>query len=785
MAGYDIGPKIGIDGEAEFRKQINDINTRIKTLGTEMGVVTAQFARNASGQEALGAKTAVLTKQIEAQKEKLSAQQEMLYKVASEFGIADKRTEEWQQTVNKTQAQLYKLENALADTENALDDTGDSLDEAGDSALKFGDVLKANIIGDAIVSGIKKLGSALLGFAKDSVNAGMQFDASMSQVAATMGVSVESIEDLRDTALEMGSTTKFTATEAADALNYMALAGYDAQTSMGMLPTVLNLAAAGGMDLASASDMITDSQTALGLSLKETTTLVDQMAKTASSSNTSVAQLGEAILTVGGTANYMAGGTEQIAAVLGVLADNSIKGEEGGTKLRNIILSLAAPTDKGAAALDKLGVSIFDAEGKMRDFSDIFPELKEAMSGLTEQKQIEAISQIFNSRDIAAVNALMGTSVERWNELGIAISGSAGAAEQMADTQMDNLTGDVTLFKSALEGAQVAVSDQLNPALREFVQSATAGLSEITESGQLAEWVNNLINGFHELLPAITGVTTAMIAYKTASAISGVVDKLKAATESQTIAQAALNAVMNANPFVLVATLIAGVVTALVTLYKTNEDFRDKVNVAWVSFKQTVSSVVSSVVTFFTETIPNAGREMLEFFKSIPGMALEWGRDLIQSFIDGIKEKIRALKDTVSNVAQTVKDFLGFSEPKKGPLSNFHTYAPDMMELFASGILANKKTVQNALEDALFFPPNVSGSYADLAGTMRQGRSNLDSSLDRATANMVNGVSTAMAGGSGDLTVKVNVDGAELARATLSDFRRVSKANPEVVSDKL
>lgn len=785
MAGYDIGPKIGIDGEAEFRKQINDINTRIKTLGTEMGVVTAQFARNASGQEALGAKTAVLTKQIEAQKEKLSAQQEMLYKVASEFGIADKRTEEWQQTVNKTQAQLYKLENALADTENALDDTGDSLDEAGDSALKFGDVLKANIIGDAIVSGIKKLGSALLGFAKDSVNAGMQFDASMSQVAATMGVSVESIEDLRDTALEMGSTTKFTATEAADALNYMALAGYDAQTSMGMLPTVLNLAAAGGMDLASASDMITDSQTALGLSLKETTTLVDQMAKTASSSNTSVAQLGEAILTVGGTANYMAGGTEQIAAVLGVLADNSIKGEEGGTKLRNIILSLAAPTDKGAAALDKLGVSIFDAEGKMRDFSDIFPELKEAMSGLTEQKQIEAISQIFNSRDIAAVNALMGTSVERWNELGIAISGSAGAAEQMADTQMDNLTGDVTLFKSALEGAQVAVSDQLNPALREFVQSATAGLSEITESGQLAEWVNNLINGFHELLPAITGVTTAMIAYKTASAISGVIDKLKAATESQTIAQAALNAVMNANPFVLVATLIAGVVTALVTLYKTNEDFRDKVNVAWVSVKQTVSSVVSSVVTFFTETVPNAGREMLEFFKSIPSMALEWGRDLIQNFIDGIKEKISALKDAVSNVAQTVEDFLGFSEPKKGPLSNFHTYAPDMMELFASGILANKKTVQNALEDALFFPPNVSGSYADLAGTMRQGRSNLDSSLDRATANMVNGVSTAMAGGRGDLTVKVNVDGAELARATLSDFRRVSKANPEVVSDKL
>ena len=179
-------------------------------------------------------------------------------------------------------------------------------------------------------------GTAMLAFGKQSIEAGMQFDSSMSQVAATMGTTVDQIQDLRDFAQEMGSKTAFSATQAADALNYMALAGYDAKTSMDMLPNVLNLAAAGGMELASASDMITDSQSALGLTLDETSKLVDKMAKASSKSNTSVAQLGDAILTVGGTAKNMAGGTTELTAALGILADNGTKGAEGGTKTKPI-----------------------------------------------------------------------------------------------------------------------------------------------------------------------------------------------------------------------------------------------------------------------------------------------------------------------------------------------------------------------------------------------------------------------------------------------------------------
>lgn len=341
----------------------------------------------------------------------------------------------------------------------------------------------------AAESGVKKLETAvkvfvfgkaakkLVGFAKDAVNTGMAFDSAMSQVAATMGVSTDEIGELREFAKEMGATTAFSANQAAEALNYMALAGYDAEKSMKMLPTVLNLAAAGGFDLARASDMVTDAQSALGLTTEQTTTMVDQMAKTASKSNTSVEQLGDAMLTIGGTAKFMAGGTDRLQTVLGLLADNGIKGSEAGTHLRNMLLKLSSPTKDGAAALENLGVKVFDAEGNMRDMRDIMLDLGGAMDSLTQEQRVQAISDIFNARDLSAVNALLGTSKERWDELGGAIAEASGSAQQMAETQLGNLSGDITLLKSAAEGAKIEFSEGISPAIRDVVQRITKALS--------------------------------------------------------------------------------------------------------------------------------------------------------------------------------------------------------------------------------------------------------------------------------------------------------------------
>lgn len=339
-------------------------------------------------------------------------------------------------------------------------------------------------LGSAATAGIAAASGAVIAFGAESVKAGIGFDSAMSQVAATMGTTVDQISDLQDFAKKMGSETAFSATQAAEALNYMALAGYDSNKSMAMLPTVLNLAAAGGMDLATASDMVTDAQSALGLSMDETVKMVDQMATASSKSNTSVAQLGEAFLTVGGTAKTLNGGTTELSTALGILADNGIKGAEGGTSLRNIILSLSAPTKDAAEEMERLGINAFDADGNMRPLQDTFADLNNVLSTMTSQEQTQVLNKIFNKVDLKAANALLATSVDRWEELGGAIDTASGSAEKMASTQLDNLNGDITLMKSALEGAELSLSSKLTPSLRRFVQFGTTQITKLDKAFQ-------------------------------------------------------------------------------------------------------------------------------------------------------------------------------------------------------------------------------------------------------------------------------------------------------------
>ena len=446
-----------------------------------------------------------------------------------------------------------------------------------------------------IKSGLSALGSfatkavvgattAVAGFTAASIKTGMDFDTAMSQVAATMGMTVDQMNsdmetvtvngetftgNLTEFAEHMGATTQYTAKQSADALNYMALAGYDTKTAMQMLPNVMNLAAAGAMDLATASDMVTDAQTALGLSIDDTNVMVDRMAKTASKSNTSVQQLGDAFLTVGANAKSMSSGlydtTQEASQVLGILADNGIKASEAGTHLRNILLACNPPTDDAAAAWKQLGVSAYDADGNLRDLQFVFSDLSEAMKGMTAQQRDDLITKMFNKTDLAAVNSLLDTSVDRWSELADAIAGAwyssdslesqlkgklnisldemkqnleklgvtsddfshaldncngdveefaaglfedtdagvevsdvtkalggnlgklqaafdgaTGSAQAMAETQLDNLSGDITRMQSAFEGLQISVSDLTTGTLREFVQFASDGLQNIT-----------------------------------------------------------------------------------------------------------------------------------------------------------------------------------------------------------------------------------------------------------------------------------------------------------------
>ena len=323
-----------------------------------------------------------------------------------------------------------------------------------------------------------------------AINTGREFEGAMSQVAATMLIDKttaegqKAFETLENAARECGASTAFSATEAAEALNYLALAGYDADKAATALPTVLKLAGAGAMDLAAASDMVTDSMSALGIEATEAnlTQFSDQLAQTASKANTRVAQLGEAILTVGGTAKGLAGGTTELNTALGILADNGLKGAEGGTHLRNIILSLQNPTDKAAASLKSLGVDVYDAQGNMRGLNDVFKDLQGAMDGMDNASKDTILSTLFNKTDLTAANAMLANCTDRFDELSASIENSAGACENMYAIQLDNLNGDIDILKSGLSDLGISIYQDLNGPLREMTQLATSMVGELSEA---------------------------------------------------------------------------------------------------------------------------------------------------------------------------------------------------------------------------------------------------------------------------------------------------------------
>lgn len=396
--------------------------------------------------------------------------------------------------------------------------TGDTrLDTSGfTKGVSSMTVAAGNLISDLT----KTAATKLAGLAKSSVSVGMNFDASMSQVAATMGKSVDEIDNLTKAAKEMGSTTKFTATQAADALNYLALAGYDADKAAEVLPSVLNLAAAGGMDLAYASDLVTDAMASLNIEANKQNVdeFGNKLAMAASKANANVSQLGEAILTVGGTAANLKGGTTELTTALGLLANVGIKGAEGGTHLRNIILSLQSPTDEAAKKMQKLGLQVYDSQGKMRGLNDILSDLNSAMNGMTQGQKDSIINQLFNKTDLAAVNGLLAAQGDQWNTLAAQIDNADGAMGQMAETQIDNLQGAMTIMSSAFEGMQLAVYDELEPTLTEAVKWGTDCLTQLTtalsEGGPEAmlaaagEIISDLAAGIAAQLPGLmqTGV---------------------------------------------------------------------------------------------------------------------------------------------------------------------------------------------------------------------------------------------------------------------------------------
>ena len=485
-----FGLKIGIEGEKQFKNALREINQSFKVLGSEMNLVTSQFDKQDKSLQAITARNAVLNKEIEAQKEKISTLERALKNAADSLGENDKRTLAWQTQLNNANAELNKMERELKESQEQVKRLNrEKIDDLINGLKKAGD-----IAGKTLVAGLKAAAAAMAAIGTGAVAAGKfigdslgvyaEFEDSMKQVQATMGLTgaegEEAFKKLSEAAKEAGASTRFTASESADALNYLALAGYNVDQAIEALPGVLTLAAAGGMDLAQASDLVTDSMAALGLEISQMGDYMDLMARTAQRSNTNVQQLGEAILVSGATMKNAGQSVETLNVMLGVLANRGIKGAEGGTKLRNVVMSLTSPTSKAAKELENLGVSVSDSEGNIRDLNDILTELNGKLNGLSEADKLNALSNIFNKQDIAGVNALLAGTGEEMENLYQELANAKGAAEDMANIMEGGLAGSVRSLKSAYEGLQIAIGEQFSGMAQDTVDEVTLLVRDVT-----------------------------------------------------------------------------------------------------------------------------------------------------------------------------------------------------------------------------------------------------------------------------------------------------------------
>ena len=671
MANRIKGITVEIGGDTtKLQTALKGVNDQIKSTQSQLKDVEKLLKMDPGNTELLAQKEKLLADAVKETKEKLDALKtaaEQADKALADGTISKDQYDALQREIIETEQDLKKLETQASTSAVALEKislAGEKMKSAGDKISTAGEKLLP------VTAAVTGLGTA-------AVTTAASFESSMSQVQATMGItkdamstvdgqSVNTMDTLTNLAKKMGSETAFSASECAQALNYLALAGYDTEQMCNTLPTVLNLAAAGDIDLASASDMVTDAMSALGMEVDEAGTMVDQMAKTASSTNTSVAQLGEGILTIGATAKSIKGGTAELNTALGILANNGIKGAEGGTHLRNIILSLQNPTDKASDAMEALGLQVYDSEGNMRSMNDILGDLNSSMDGMTAEEKSNIISKIFNKTDLSSVNALLANTGDTWDDLQSSITDSGGAAQQMADTQLDNLQGQLTILKSALEGLAISFGELLMPAIKQIVGWVQGFVDKL----------NSMDEGTKKVIVTIALVAAALgpvliVIGKVVSAVGSImtiVPKLVSAFGMVQKAFVALNGVMMANPIMLIVAAIAALVAAFIYLWNTNEGFRNFWINLWETIKSTVLNIVQAIRDFLTsawdtikttaETVWNAIKGFFvglwEGIKTIFSTVLEAIKLVITTYINFYKTIITTVFNAIKTVITTV-----------------------------------------------------------------------------------------------------------------------------------
>ena len=512
----------------------------------------------------------------------------------------------------------------------------------------------------------------IVGVGAAAVKTGTDFEAGMSEVKAISGATGSEFDALRDKAIEMGDKTKFSASDSADAFKYMAMAGWDASQMMDGIAGIMDLAAASGEDLATTSDIVTDALTAFGLQASDSAHFADVLAQASSKSNTNVGLMGETFKYVAPVAGALGYSIEDTAVAIGLMANSGIKGSQAGTALRSTITRLAKPVGEAEKAVNDLGISITNMDGTMKPLSQTMVELREKFAGLTEEQKAQYAAMLAGQEGMSGLLAIVNASDEDFQKLTDEINNANGAAEDMASVMMDNTAGAIEQLKGALESAGILIGEKLTPYIRKLAEWIT-GLVEKFNS--LSEEEQDQIVKFGLILAAIGPVL--LILAKVISVVSTVVKAFKLFGTTMTTIKTSIDLVKAGYiglatqmggipklvagistgfggmlaPIAAVIAIVAVLVGAFVTLWKTNEEFRDNMVGIWNSIKESINNFFDGVVErinalgFDFENITEVIKTVWFALCDVLAPVFEGAFNTIAIVLDGVFNQILSVMD--------------------------------------------------------------------------------------------------------------------------------------------
>lgn len=656
MANRIKGITVEIGGDTTgLDKALKSVNTLIRSTQSALKDVNRLLKLDPSNTELLSQKQRLLKDAIAATKEKLDSlkvAQEQAKQQLENGELGQDKYDALQREIAETEEELRRLQQEAATTNTALS----KIDVAGQ---------KMEAVGNSIASAGKKMmgvTTVIGGVGVAAVKTAADFDSAMSQVAAVSGATGKDFDALRNKAREMGAKTKFSATEAAEAMNYMAMAGWKTEDMLSGIEGIMNLAAASGEDLATTSDIVTDALTAFGLSAKDSGHFADILAAASSNANTNVSMMGETFKYCAPIAGALGFSAEDTAEAIGLMANAGIKSSQAGTALRTIMNNLAGDVKISGKAIGDVTIATTNADGSMRDLSDILADCRSAFGNLTESEKAQAAESLVGKNAMSGFLALMNAGEGDIDKLSSAIDNCDGSAEKMAMTMQDNLAGQLTILKSQLQELAISFGDILMPAIRSIVSKLQGFVDKLNcmDEGTKRAIVTIalLVASIGPLLIIIgTAISKIGVAMQGFVKLANGISKLKIAIQGGTGVLGKLGAALGgiSAPVLAVVAVIAVLVAAFVHLWKTNEGFRDAIIGTWTRIKDTISGFCQGIV----DRLNALG---FQFTDIVDVLKAVWNGfcQILAPIFEGVFNNIANILSTVTGVITGILDvFIG------------------------------------------------------------------------------------------------------------------------------